>query len=197
MRDFASHAEVIAAVRAVPRCELWCSDLGQDASVLADGAPWLREPLPHRVALVFGTESTGVSTELLAACDRRVYVPQHGFADSLNVGVAAALATSHVLKLVGGGGDLVEATDWVPDAPGGSILKPASGPGASRDEAQLAAVRAAAGDVALLDDRGRAPGVPGAHGPADEAHAAGGVPEAAGAGEGSSGSSSRRGHAFL
>ena len=51
VRDFASHAEVIAAVRAVPRCELWCSDLGQDASVLADGAPWLREPLPHRVAL--------------------------------------------------------------------------------------------------------------------------------------------------
>ena len=51
VRDFASHAEVIAAVRAVPRCELWCSDLGQDASVLADGAPWLRGPLPHRVAL--------------------------------------------------------------------------------------------------------------------------------------------------
>ena len=93
VRDFASHAEVLAAVRAVPRCELWCSDLGQDASVLADGAPWLRGPLPHRVALVFGTESTGVSNELLAACDRRVYVPQHGFADSLNVGVAAALAT--------------------------------------------------------------------------------------------------------
>ena len=97
VRDFASHAEVIAAVRAVPRCELWCSDLGQDASVLADGAPWLRGPLPHRVALVFGTESTGVSNELLAACDRRVYVPQHGFADSLNVGVAAALATSRAV----------------------------------------------------------------------------------------------------
>ena len=106
VRDFASHAEVIAAVRAVPRCELWCSDLGQDASVLADGAPWLREPLPHRVALVFGTESTGVSTELLAACDRRVYVPQHGFADSLNVGVAAALATSHaVWKSTSASGD--------------------------------------------------------------------------------------------
>ena len=43
-----------------------------------------------QVALVFGTESTGVSNDLLAACDRRVYVPQHGFADSLNVGVAAA-----------------------------------------------------------------------------------------------------------
>ena len=155
VRDFASHAEVIAAVRAVPRCELWCSDLGQDASVLADGAPWLRGPLPHRVALVFGTESTGVSTELLAACDRRVYVPQHGFADSLNVGVAAALATSHVLKLVGGGGDLVEATDWVPDAPDELRRKWAGV--LCRDEAQLAAVRAAAGEVALLDDLRRAP----------------------------------------
>ena len=49
------------------------------------------------MALVFGTESTGVSNELLAACDRRVYVPQHGFADSLNVGVAAALATSRAV----------------------------------------------------------------------------------------------------
>ena len=155
VRDFASHAEVIAAVRAVPRCELWCSDLGQDASVLADGAPWLRGPLPHRVALVFGTESTGVSNELLAACDRRVYVPQHGFADSLNVGVAAALATSHVLKLVGGGGDLVEATDWVPDAPDELRRKWAGV--LCRDEAQLAAVRAAAGEVAVLDDLRRAP----------------------------------------
>ena len=52
------------------------------------------------MALVFGTESTGVSNELLAACDRRVYVPQHGFADSLNVGVAAALeATCGVGRL--------------------------------------------------------------------------------------------------
>ena len=155
VRDFASHAEVIAAVRAVPRCELWCSDLGQDASVLADGAPWLRGPLPHRVALVFGTESTGVSNDLLAACDRRVYVPQHGFADSLNVGVAAALATSHVLKLVGGGGDLVEATDWVPEAP--DELRSKWAGVLCRDEAQLAAIRAAAGDVAVLDDLRRAP----------------------------------------
>ena len=155
VRDFASHAEVLAAVRAVPRCELWCSDLGQDASVLADGAPWLRGPLPHRVALVFGTESTGVSNELLAACDRRVYVPQHGFADSLNVGVAAALATSHVLKLVGGGGDLVEATDWVPEAP--DELRSKWAGVLCRDEAQLAAIRAAAGDVAVLDDLRRAP----------------------------------------
>ena len=59
-----------------------------------------------QVALVFGTESTGVSNELLAACDRRVYVPQHGFADSLNVGVAAALATSHaVWKSTSASGD--------------------------------------------------------------------------------------------
>ena len=108
-----------------------------------------------QVALVFGTESTGVSTELLAACDRRVYVPQHGFADSLNVGVAAALATSHVLKLVGGGGDLVEATDWVPEAP--DELRSKWAGVLCRDEAQLAAIRAAAGDVAVLDDLRRAP----------------------------------------
>jgi tRNA G18 (ribose-2'-O)-methylase SpoU len=155
VRDFASAIELVEAVRAVPNCELWCSDLGQEASVLADDAPWVRaEVLPHRVALVFGTESTGVSNELLGACDRRVYVPQHGFADSLNVGVAAALATSHVLKLVGGGGDYLQTTDWMGEAP--DVLRERWAGVLCRDAAQLEAVRSA-DEVPLLDDLRRAP----------------------------------------
>ena len=41
--------------------------------------------------VVIGTESTGCSPTMLSAADRRIYMPLHGFADSLNLSVAAAL----------------------------------------------------------------------------------------------------------
>ena len=41
--------------------------------------------------VVIGTESTGCSPPMLSAADRRIYMPLHGFADSLNLAVAAAL----------------------------------------------------------------------------------------------------------
>ena len=46
----------------------------------------------ERIAICFGTESTGVSTEMLEACDRRVYVPLDRFSDSLNMGVVGPLS---------------------------------------------------------------------------------------------------------
>ena len=45
-----------------------------------------------RVALLLGTEGAGLSDAALAAADRRVRIPMPGTADSLNVGVAAAIA---------------------------------------------------------------------------------------------------------
>jgi tRNA C32,U32 (ribose-2'-O)-methylase TrmJ len=54
--------------------------------------------VPGRLAIVMGTESTGVSPELLAAADRRIYLPMRGFADSLNLSVAAALVLQKVLS---------------------------------------------------------------------------------------------------
>ena len=56
---------------------------------------------------------------------------------------------------MGGGGDLLETTDWVPDAP--EALRAKWAGVLCRDEAQLAAVRAAGGEVAVLDDLRRAP----------------------------------------
>ena len=56
---------------------------------------------------------------------------------------------------MGGGGDLLEATDWVPEAPDELRRKWAGV--LCRDEAQLAAVRAVGGEVAVLDDLRRAP----------------------------------------
>eukprot|EP01047_Picozoa_sp_COSAG01_P117600 COSAG01_NODE_46273_length_401_cov_1.764901_1_plen_76_part_01 len=46
--------------------------------VLAAGASWLGEALPQKLAIVIGTESTGVSRFILDNCDRRVYLPQNG-----------------------------------------------------------------------------------------------------------------------
>ena len=102
IRTYASTAECLAALRAEGR-SVWCTDLGQEAVILAPGAPWLQAPdaLPDRLALCIGTESTGASRELLAAADRRVYLPQSGFADSLNASVAAALTLQTVLQLYG------------------------------------------------------------------------------------------------
>jgi hypothetical protein len=53
----------------------------QSRQVLAAGASWLGETpeaLPQKLAIVIGTESTGVSRFILDNCDRRVYLPQNG-----------------------------------------------------------------------------------------------------------------------
>lgn len=46
--------------------------------------------MPH-VALVFGSEHSGVSAAVLDQCDGRYTIPMRGFSQSLNVSVAAAL----------------------------------------------------------------------------------------------------------
>ena len=93
---------------------VWATDLAQGAVVLAPGAAWLGDTpasLPEKLALVIGTESTGVSQFILDDADRRVYLPQNGFADSYNVSVAAALALHAVIEAYGPAacGDLCRA----------------------------------------------------------------------------------------
>ena len=44
-----------------------------------------------RVALLFGNEGNGVSKDLLAKCDKTMYIEMHAF-ESLNVAVAAGIA---------------------------------------------------------------------------------------------------------
>lgn len=48
-----------------------------------------------RVALLLGTEGSGLSRAALAAADERVTIPMRGEVDSLNVTVAASLALYH------------------------------------------------------------------------------------------------------
>ena len=46
-----------------------------------------------------GSELTGASPQLLAAADKRVYLPLHGFADSLNLSVAAAMVLQRMFMI--------------------------------------------------------------------------------------------------
>lgn len=57
-------------------------------------------PLDEPVALWFGAELVGVSDEARAAADGVVKLPMYGFAQSLNVSVAAALALRPVAERV-------------------------------------------------------------------------------------------------
>lgn len=156
VRDFDSVEELREALKAVPDCELWCSDLGQAACLLETNASWMeKETIPSRVGLVFGTESTGVSNEMLQMCDRRVYLPMHGFSDSLNVGVAAALALEKVKDLLGGGGDYLSDAlskdEWVPEPP--EVLRERWARRLSRTDEQLGLIQEALLDGnAVFDD---------------------------------------------
>jgi tRNA G18 (ribose-2'-O)-methylase SpoU len=96
-----SMGEVFALPYAsIPRLPEGLAILQQNGfSVLALTPDPTAEPLDEivlapddRAALLLGAEGAGLSAEALAAADRRVRIPLHGTVDSLNVGVAAAIA---------------------------------------------------------------------------------------------------------
>ena len=64
-----------------------------------DGADNLYQADLHgRLAFVMGNEANGVSEGLLAAADKRVYIPMAGRAESLNVAMAAGIAMFEALR---------------------------------------------------------------------------------------------------
>lgn len=67
--------------------EIWATDLSPGAMKLDD--PTL--VIPPKLAVVFGRELDGCSNEILEAADKRVFIPIYGFAESLNLSVAASL----------------------------------------------------------------------------------------------------------
>ena len=81
--------------------QLWVTDLSQlavplEPSDLEASGNW---PIPAKIAVVMGTEAVGCSQEMLDGADLRVYLPLRGFADSLNLSVAAALVIHHLFLL--------------------------------------------------------------------------------------------------
>ena len=64
-----------------------------------DGADNLyKADLQGRLAFVMGNEANGVSPALLAAADKRVFIPMQGRAESLNVAIAAGIVMFEALR---------------------------------------------------------------------------------------------------
>jgi tRNA (guanosine-2'-O-)-methyltransferase len=63
-------------------------------------------------AIVFGNEKDGISAEMAREADHTVIIPMHGFVQSFNISVAAAIAFYHIFmernRLLGKHGDLSE-----------------------------------------------------------------------------------------
>ncbi len=87
-RFFGEISECVAAARE-EGLELWATDLDDGALELTE--PGVLRPFPQRVGLIMGREMAGISEELRAATARQIYLPMHGFTESFNLSVAAAL----------------------------------------------------------------------------------------------------------
>ncbi|OLP87859.1 Dihydrolipoyllysine-residue succinyltransferase component of 2-oxoglutarate dehydrogenase complex, mitochondrial [Symbiodinium microadriaticum] len=102
LRRFANVEEVAACCKVEAR-ELWASYCPPRTEVSAAVAvPLVRgsvpSPLP-RLALVLGTEGEGISPELLGKANLAVYLPMHGFMQSLNVAVACGMLLQRLFDL--------------------------------------------------------------------------------------------------
>ena len=100
IREFETTTQCIQALRHAG-FQIYVTDLSQKAVELTPDTLHANDrwPLPSKMAIVFGTEAVGCSEEMLNAADLRVYLPLRGFADSLNLSVAAALVIHHLLLL--------------------------------------------------------------------------------------------------
>ena len=69
----------------------WCRENNWSlwSSSLEGGKSIYGEELADRTAIVIGNEAEGVSSELLSASEKRVYIPMPGKAESLNAAIAA------------------------------------------------------------------------------------------------------------
>ncbi len=65
--------------------------------VASDAVPYHTVAYPKKVCLIVGNEYRGVSQRTLDACDLAIYLPMYGKVRSLNVHVALAVATYHIL----------------------------------------------------------------------------------------------------
>ena len=57
-------------------------------------------PIDNKIALVFGTEIDGITPEVHQMADRFVKIPMHGFTESFNISVCAALCMYELTKRI-------------------------------------------------------------------------------------------------
>ncbi|MCQ4164555.1 TrmH family RNA methyltransferase [Tahibacter harae] len=88
-------AEAVALARPQPGEDLLAllraSGYAVAATVPRDGVALYRQPLPARLALIFGAENEGMSAALIQAADLRLQIPGSGKVESLNIAASAAV----------------------------------------------------------------------------------------------------------
>jgi tRNA (guanosine-2'-O-)-methyltransferase len=86
--DVRGHSSVAGAYAHLRRrgYQIWASHFHGDAE------PLDRIPVEQPIALVFGNELEGLSEEAIESADHWFRVPMHGFVESLNISVAAAIS---------------------------------------------------------------------------------------------------------
>ena len=94
LRTFSRLDELIKALKEDGR-EIWAADVAKDSEELTAAGP----QLPPKLALVIGREADGVSPAMLKSCDRKVYLPMHGFTESFNLSVATALLLQRLFDI--------------------------------------------------------------------------------------------------
>lgn len=71
--------------------KIYALELTSDAIELAQFNP------PLKIALLLGTETTGIPPSLIAQCDGAIMMTQKGMKESMNVAVAAGIAAWKIL----------------------------------------------------------------------------------------------------
>ncbi len=91
------HPNALAAAQALLKSgyTLFALELTEDAVPLPRLASF---PRPEKIALVLGSEVCGVDPEILALCQRRLYIPMRGQKRSFNVAVAFAVAAYELMR---------------------------------------------------------------------------------------------------
>ncbi len=65
--------------------------------VTSDTVPYYTVEYPEKLCLIVGNEYRGVSRRTLEVCDKAIYLPMYGKVTSLNVHVALAVVSYHIL----------------------------------------------------------------------------------------------------
>lgn len=88
-------AEIVPLARAPAQAELLAqlraAGFAIAATVPRAGVSLYQNPLPARLALVFGAENEGMSAPLIDAADLRLTIPGTGKVESLNIAASAAV----------------------------------------------------------------------------------------------------------
>ncbi len=91
---FEAHADIESVFAALKEqgIPVYALELTPTAINLADFEP------PQTMALLLGTETTGIPPSLLERCVASIYIPQQGIKESLNVTIATAIASWKILQ---------------------------------------------------------------------------------------------------